>query len=106
MGSCGSVPNQGMAAIPAAANFSRVVIQHDAFTVHAAGWLGMRNFDSRFLVAAHTRIGNRNSPQHGRCELRRLGRGVDVSRLVTHFVRDSRAGLGETQERNCDQQQD
>jgi hypothetical protein len=70
-------------------HLATVVIEDNLPAVDPAGKLGPANFHLRRFVARHPRVGNRDTPEPRRTEAGRRRRRVHISRLVTHFIRDS-----------------
>ena len=64
----------------------------------------MGDFDLRMFVSRDAGVGDGNSPERCRGEVRRLGDGIDECGFVADFTRDARVGLGEAEERDQEQQ--
>jgi hypothetical protein len=95
----------GAAGVKASADRGAVVVEDDVFAIHPAGKSGVGNLDLRVLIAGDASVGNGDSPEHGRGEIGRLRR-VDVFGLIANFGGDARVGLGESQERDAEEQAD
>jgi len=89
----GSEPR--IAAVEASAEGGVVVIEDEVFSVCAAGKLGVGDFDLGVLVSGDTGVGDGDSPERRRGEVRWLGDGVDVCGFIADFRGDAGFGLGE-----------
>src|SRR2546430_1198767 len=73
------------AAIESPAKLAAIVVEDYVFPVHSAGQPRLRNFNLRFLETRDASVRYGDSPQHGRCEIRRLRNGIDVAGFEFHF---------------------
>jgi hypothetical protein len=68
----------GTAAVEPSAYLCPVIVQHTILAVNAAGQLDVRNLYLGFFVTRNARVGDGNSPEHGRIEIGWLGDRTDV----------------------------
>ncbi len=85
----------GVTRVEASADVGVVIVEDYVFAIHSAGKLGAGDLDLRVLVSWNASVGDGDSPQYRRCEIRRLGDGVDVAGFVPDFGRNPGVGLSE-----------
>jgi len=91
--SVGAKPRK--AAIKAAPDIARVVVEYHVLPVNMTGQLRVLNFYLRMFITGNARIGDGYAPEHRGRKIGRPADRVDVTLLVANFRRNAGIGLRE-----------